>query len=203
MKFSKPDFALMRRSILAVCASALIGAATLYSSGKYAENAHQDRRNAQNMLNDARNRLSAAHQDRENMAIYPGEYGKLIGQKIIGDEQRLDWMEGLEKIRQMNLVADFRYNIAPQKIYAPKPPVDSGNFDIRYSEMKLQFDLLHEAQLLNFFDALRSDIKGWYQLEGCTLQRTGTDSGNVQTAAPLKAECSGGWITLKNRNATK
>lgn len=205
MKLSASDFPLIRRSILAVCASALISAAILYSSGKYAESARNDRRNAQNMLIDVRNRLATALQDQENMAIYAGEYGALIEQKIIGNDQRLDWMEGLEKIRQKNLVTNFRYNIAPQKIYAPQPPINSGNFDIRYSEMKLQFDLLHEAQLLNFFDALRTDIKGWYQLDGCTLQRAGAAGNeNEQTAATrLKAECSGGWITLKNRNAPK
>ena len=202
MKFSRSDFALMRRSLLAICAAALISAVTLYGSSKYVESAQKDRRNAQNMLKDARNRLATAHQDQENMAIYPGEYSELIERKIIGDDQRLDWIEGLEKIRQKNLVTDFRYNIAPQKTYAPKPPIDSGNFDIHYSEMKLQFDLLHEAQLLNFFDALRTDIKGRYQLEGCTLQRTGA-GGNETAATQLKAECSGGWITLKNRNAPK
>ncbi len=205
MKLSTSDFPLMRRSILAVCAAALISAIILYSSGEYAESARNDRRNAQNMLNDARNRLATAVQDQENMAIYAGEYGALIGQNIIGDDQRLDWMEGLEKIRQQNLVTDFRYNIAPQITYTSQPPIDSGNFDIRYSEMKLQFDLLHEAQLLNFFDALRTGIKGRYQFEGCTLQRSAAafDEDNDKPAATayLKAECSGGWITLKNRNA--
>ncbi|WP_435628431.1 hypothetical protein [Candidatus Ferrigenium straubiae] len=204
MKFSTSDFPLMRRSILTVCAAALVSTIILYSSTEYAESARNDRRNAQNMLNDARNRLATAHQDQENMAIYPTEYGALIEQKIIGDDQRLDWIEGLEKIRQKNLVADFRYSIAPQKIHAPQPPVDSGNFDIGYSEMKLQFDLLHEGQLLSFFDALRTGIKGKYQLDGCTLQRIGADSESGQTTAtPLKADCSGGWITLKNRNAPK
>lgn len=202
MKLSASDFPLIRQSVLAVCASAIISAVILYSSGKYAESTQNDRRSAQTMLNDARNRLTTARQDQQNMAIYADEYGALIEQKIIGDDQRLDWIEGLEKIRLKNLVTDFRYNIAPQKIYASQPPIDSGNFDIRYSEMKLQFDLLHEAQLLNFFAALRTDIKGWYQLEGCTLQRTGDENG--QTAATqLKAECSGGWITLKNRNPPK
>lgn len=201
MKFSASDFPLMRRSILAFCASSLISAVILYSSGEYAESTRNDRRTAQNMLNDARNHLATALQDQENMAIYAGEYGALIEQKIIGDDQRLDWMEGLERIRQKNLVTDFRYNIAPQRTYASQPPIDSGNFDIRYSEMKLQFDLLHEGQLLDFFTALHTDIKGRYQLEGCTLQRTGTDSAAPQAVMTrLKVECSGGWITLKDRN---
>ena len=199
MKFSKADFPLMRRSILALAASLAISVVVLYSSSEYAEKTQRDLRNAQNMLNDARNRLTAANEDKENMAIYAEEYGTLSENKIIGDDQRLDWMEGLEKLRRQNRVTDFRYNIAPQKIYIPQPPIDSGNFDIRYSEMKLQFDLLHEAQLVNFFTALRSQIKGHYHLEGCALQRTAADTATA-TSTHLKAECSGGWITLKNRN---
>lgn len=205
MKFSKSDFHLIRWSVLAICASLLVSAIALYSSGHYADKAQKERRNAQNILNDARNHLAAILQDRENMDIYASEYGALIENEIIGDDQRLDWMEGLEKIRRQNLVASFSYAIAPQKIYTPQPPIDSGNFDIRYSEMKLQIDLLHEEQLPDFFNALRSQIKGWYQLEGCTLQRSTTineDIDSITTAtAYIKAECSGGWITLKNRNA--
>ncbi len=202
MKLSGSDFPLIRRSLLTVCAAALVSAIILYSSGKYVESTRDDLRNAQQLLHDARNRLATAYQDQENMAIYPREYGALLEQNIIGDGQRLDWIEGLERIRQENLVTDFRYSIAPQKIYAPQLPIDSGNFDIGYSEMKLQFDLLHEGQLLDFFDALRADIKGWYQLEGCALQRTGTAGEEEQTSsARLKAECSGGWITLKKRGS--
>lgn len=205
MRLSGSDIPLMHRSILAVCASALISAAILYVSSGHVESARNSLRNAQNMLNNARSSLATALMDQENMAIYAGEYGALIEQKIIGDDQRLDWIEGMEKIRRRNLVADFRYSIAPQKPYISQPPIDSGNFDIRYSEMKLQFDLLHEAQLLDFFSALRATIKGRYQLDGCTLQRIGSatpgESNNPNAAAYLRAECSGGWITLKNRSS--
>ena len=200
MKFSKSDFPLMRWSILSFCASLAISAAILYSSGEFAERTQRDLRNAQNMGNDARNRLAAAHEDQKNMTIYADEYGALIDRKIIGDDQRLDWMEGLGKLLHQSLVMDFRYSIAPQKKYAPQPPIDSGNFDINYSEMKLQFDLLHEAQLLNFFTALHSQIKGYYQLESCALHRVSDNNISAAASAHLKAECNGGWITLKNRN---
>jgi hypothetical protein len=201
MKFTQSDFPLMRRSVLAICASIAISAIVLYSSGQYSEKTRRDLLNAQNMLNDARNRLMAAHEDQKNMAIYSNEYGTLIENKIIGDDQRLDWMEGMEKLHRQNLVTDFRYSIAPQKKYAAQLSVDKGNFDINYSEMKLQVDLLHEGQLLNFFAALRRQIKGRYQLESCTLKRVADDNTSTATSTHLKAECTGGWITLKNRNA--
>ncbi|MEO8331301.1 MAG: hypothetical protein ABI479_02635 [Gallionella sp.] len=203
MKLTKTDLPVLRWSLLAFCASALISGSILYLSSEYAEKSKIDLLNAHSMDNDARRRLAAAHEDHENMAKYTDEYGTLVKRKIIGDDQRLDWMEGLEGLRQMNLVTDFRYNIAPQKNYAPQPVFDSGNFNIHFSETKLQFELLHEAQLVDFFTALRNKLNGWYQLEGCTLQRSAPDqqAGALTAAANLKAECSGGWITLKNRNA--
>ncbi|HEX5338629.1 MAG TPA: hypothetical protein VFW53_09345 [Gallionella sp.] len=200
MKLSANDFMPMRRSLLALCAATLIGAATVYFTGQYAQQAQREREQAQARLDDARTRLANAREDSANMDAYLAEYAALERRKIVGDEQRLDWMEGLENIRQRNLVAGFGYTIAPQKSYVPPLPLDSGNFDVRYSEMKLQLELLHEAQLLAFFDALRSQINGWYQLEGCALTRI----PDAPPGAPqLKAECSGGWITLKSRSAPR
>lgn len=202
MRFTKSDLPLMRWSIAAICASVLLSSLILYSSSRYAGYKKTNLRTAQSQLKDARGRLTAAREDKENLSAYSAEYSVLEQQNIFGDDHRLDWMEGLEKLRQQNLVLDFRYNISPQKNYAPQPAIDSGNFNIHYSEMKLQFDLLHEGQLLTFFDALRRQIKGQYQLEGCTLKRTNiAENAATPMTTPVKAECSGGWITLKNRNA--
>lgn len=203
MKLSAADFRSLRWNTLALCAAVLICTIALYSSDEYVARILREQRAAQNQLNDARNRLQAAQEDQQNMMSYAEEYRTLRTFGIIGDDQRLDWMEGLEKLRQQHLVNDFRYSIAPQKNYTPQPPINSGNFDIHYSEAKLQLELLHEGQLLDFFSALRRQIKGWYQLEGCSLQRIGNDQDTTgpHSATHIKADCAGGWITLKNRNA--
>ena len=199
MKFSKADFYQLRWSLAAFLAAILVSSVILSGSSQYADATQKDQRTAQSQMNDARNRLTMATQDQESLVDFSHEYDTLEKNKLIGDDHRLDWMEGLEKIRNQNRVIDFRYSIAPQKIYAPQPAIDSGNFDIHYSEMKLQFDLRHEGQLLNFFDALRSQIQGHYQLEGCTMQRNDA-AEDTGTPMHLKGECNGGWITLKNRN---
>lgn len=202
MRFSKSDIPLMRWSLAAICASVLLSSIMIYSCIRYSDYEQLKLHTAQRQLKDARDRLTAAREDQENLSAYSAEYGVLEERNIIGDDHRLDWIEGLEKLRRQNLVLDFRYNISPQKIYTPQPAIDSGNFNIHYSEMKLQFDLLHEGQLLAFFDAMRSQIKGRYQLESCTLQRNdlAMDTATPMTT-PIKADCSGGWVTLKNRNA--
>jgi len=213
MKLSKSDLKLMRWSLLAIGLSALLSGAILFISRQYASNAANKMRTTQAQISDVRNRLTTALQDRESMSTYASEYVKWEGRNVLGDDHRLDWIEGLEKLRQQNLVSSFRYTIAPQKDYAPQPAINSGNFDIHYSEMKLQFELLHEAQLPNFFTMLRKQTMGWYQLAGCSLQRNASSlpvqldsedivADKVKSMTPqIKAECSGGWITLKNRNS--
>lgn len=202
MKFSKSDLRLLRWGIAALCLALIIAGTTFYIAEQSITQSRRALNNAQSALSQARNQLITAQQDRANMDFYMAEYAALVEEKVIGVDQRLDWMEGMEQLRQKNIVSSFSYNIAPQKTFAPVTPVDSGNFDINFSEMKLQFNLLHEGQLINFFDTLRSNIQGWYQLQGCTLQRAG--EGEI-TSNPiqLKAECNGGWITLKNRSVAQ
>lgn len=198
MRFTASDLRPIRWSLLAICSSAIVSALILYGSAQHAARVRDDHAGALQQLNDARRQLDEAHEARQNMAVYAGEYAALADLGVIGEDRRLDWMEGLENLRQQGLVTDFRYNIAPQAAYVPQPPVDSGVFDIRRSEMKLQFELLHEGQLLDFFAALRNQVKGRYLLEGCSMKRaTEADAG---AAIRLTAECDGGWITLKNRN---
>ena len=213
MKFAKSDFSLIKWSLLIFLLVLGAGSAIIMASESFIEKAQRDQREAKRQLNEARTRLATAGADRENMQTYMLEYDSLLKHNIIGNDQRLDWVEGLDRIHKQNQALgsmDFKYSIAPQKTYAPAPPLDSGNFELNQSDMTLQFDLLHEEQLLAFFDILRADVNGWFLLDHCALERSGTASLATDTdiaargpAPQLRAECAGGWFTMKNRNAPK
>lgn len=197
MNFSKDDLAEIKLSLGALVLSIVLSAALISLSGSYLENSLKESQSAQSRLNDSRMQLIAAQSDQENMSSYALEYNALLAQKVIGNEQRLDWMEGLEKLRQQGTVLDFKYTIAPQQAYAPNPPLDAGNFQLSRSSMTLQIDLLHEEQLLTLFAEMRKQLNGWFMLDGCVISRTGTDD----EIRPLKAECTGGWFTMKTKGA--
>jgi hypothetical protein len=203
MKLGKDDLRTLRKSLWGFTATLLVSGIVIYITEDIELHTKQQLRNAQNSVQAARGQLETARQDAESMDAYSIEYGALLDQKIIGEDRRLDWIEGLEAIRKQGLLNDFRYSIDPQQPYTAQPPIDSGNFDVRTSTMKLQLDLLHEGQLVDFFSALRHNSNGWYQLESCSLQRknaTATQALTIDTTAHLGAECSGSWVTLKNRN---
>lgn len=196
MSFSKDDLPFLKLSLGALALSVALAAGMITYSDSYLAQSQKARAEAQKQLTDARSLLIAAQGDQENMSSYSLEYLALQDQKVIGAEQRLDWMEGMEKLRQQGIVLDFKYTIAPQQAYAPNPPVEAGNFQLNRSNMTMQIDLLHEEQLLKFISAMRSQLKGWFMLDGCDLSRINA----AVEGSPLKAECTGGWFTMKNRN---
>jgi len=197
MIISKADLIYLKWGIGAFLLSLALGGGIIAISNKYQETSRTDRQIAQKQLAEARTQLSAAQNDQENMASYALEYNALLAQQVIGDEHRLDWIEGLEKLRLQGHVLDFKYAVAPQQSYVPNPPLDAGNFQLNRSGMTMQMDLLHEEQLLRLLTAMRTQMQGWFMIDGCSLSRTGDND----EASPLKAECTGGWLTMKNRNA--
>ena len=202
MTFSRADFPHLKWRLLTFLSALCAGGAALVSSENLVARTQREQHTAQRQLNEAHSQLAAANEDSENMQAYTLEYGELLKRNIIGDGRRLDWIEGLEKIRKQHRVLDFKYTIAPQRPYTPPPtqgkaPPDSGNFELDMSDMDLQFELLHEEQLMDFFDTLRTDTMGWFILDHCALER----SADPNATPRLKAECAGGWLTLKNRSA--
>ena len=203
MIFSKSDFPHIMWSVLIFLAVLGLGSAAIIASENSLSQAQTKQQDLHRQLNEARKQLATAEEDRDNMKTYTLEYGTLLDRHIFGSDKRLDWIEGLNDIRRQKRVLDFKYAIAPQKIFTPVPALDTGNYDLYLSTMTLQFNLLHEGQLINFFDAMHTNINGWFMMDHCNLERgsLAADPADFSSYTQLKADCSGGWLTLKNRNA--
>lgn len=195
MSFSVADIPEVKFSLSAFVISLALAAGLISFSDSYLEKAKQQRQAAQKQLNDARTQLATAQSDKENMATYQAEFEALQSQKIIGNEPRLDWSERLEKLRKQGLVIDFKYNIAPQQSYAAPAGTDPGSFTLHLSPMSLQLDLLHEMQLLQFLTEMRAQLPGWFILDQCAVSAAPPQGG------ALKADCMGGWFTMKRGSA--
>lgn len=196
MSFTAADLKDIKWSLLACCMSVGVAIGLISYSAEIQYQSLKELQNSQRQLSAARDLLVTAQNDLENMSSYQMEYDALVAQKVIGNEQRLDWIEGLENLRKQNLLPAFKYTISPQASYAPNPPLAAGNFALSLSTMTLELDLLHEAQLLKFFNQMSQQLPGWFLLESCSLFPSGKEVGGIR----LTAECTGGWFTMKNRN---
>ena len=138
MKLSRKDWPHIRMGGSAFLLSLGLGGAFILLSENYLTDAHITQRSSQQQLNEARKQLTGAREDRDNMDAYTTEYSVLLNHNILSTNQRLDWLEGLDKLKQQNHVLDFKYTISPQQNFAPNPPWDNGNFDLKQSAMTVK-----------------------------------------------------------------
>ncbi len=155
------------------------------ASAETRENARHDALRAR--LSGAAN---AADAQRRN-----ARYQDMLAHGYIGPERRLDWVERIAQIKEARRLVDVQYELAPQTAADGLP---AGGYELKASAMKLQMALLHEDDLLGFLDDLAATVPAILRVRACTVERS-TATTAAGGDAPLKADCSIDWITLRER----
>ncbi len=200
MKFSTKDLPHIRGLLLMLALALILGAVLIYVSDGVLTKAQQSKIIADREWSEALRKLERTKNEQEDLQGYYHQYQNLVEQNVIGIERRLDWIETIEKIRNQLNIFSVKYKLEPQETLNLENNSTSNSFDLHRSNMTLDFSLLHEGQLLNFFDALSEEAKGMYLLESCTLTRNDLVR-QLRFVPNLQAECTLGWITLNEKNA--
>lgn len=148
----------------------------------------------QGQLREAQTRMQRSGDEKTIIVQYVDKYRQLMNAGFVGEEQRINWVDAL---RIANTRADLfgvNYEIGVQQPYAHAAEYNPGPIALRQSPMKLEFRLLHEADLLRFIDALREQDAGLFHVDQCTMRRT--DLGVTLRYQPnITATCELTWIT--------
>ncbi len=200
MKFSTKDLPHIRGLLIMLALALILGAVLIYVSDGVLTQAQQSKIIADREWSEALRKLERTKNEQEDLQGYYHQYQNLVEQNVIGLERRLDWIETIEKIRNQLNIFSVKYKLEPQETLNLENNSTSNSFDLHRSNMTLDFSLLHEGQLLNFFDALSEEAKGMYLLENCTLTRNDLVR-QLRFIPNLQAECTLGWITLNEKNA--
>ena len=129
---------------------------------------------------------------KQKSAVFSG----LQARGVIGEEQRLEWVELLKTIRDRRRLLDLQYEIAPQRALDAAP---GSAFTFYASTMKIQLKLLHEEDLTRLLDDLRQQARALIQVKSCTVSRL--PRGSADGTAQLLADCQIDWITLRETAA--
>ena len=142
--------------------------------------------------------------DRNNQILVQHEdtFKKLKADSIIGDENRLSWVEVVQKVAESRGIASVKYNIASQT------PVDKSLLDSRYrgldvyrSVMSIEMNFIHEGDLFVMLNALRKEAKGLMTVDKCDVELINKEitEGIIGQDATdnMRASCELSWYTLK------
>lgn len=122
---------------------------------------------------------------------YHRRYQRFNELGFIGRESRLDWVETLRITSEGLELPRLSYSIEPQLgVVAPVNSILGGeNIQIRVSRMQLEMGLVHEIDLLRFFDTLQRQAPGLIKVDQCELAFLG--DANVSAGEHnLTASCA-------------
>ncbi len=193
---TQTDLQVLRTPLLALLAVAVAGAAIVYYSERLEMTARRQLAQQLAQLKAARTRLQKSGDEREIIIRYLDRYREMERIGYIGEEQRINWLDGLRLANRQADLFGVDYQIGTQRPYVYAAEYNPGQLALNQSVMRLRFRLLHEEDLLRFFNALARQGTGLFTIDQCTLRRINT-GGVIRYQPNVNAECDLSWITLR------
>ena len=195
MKLGKADFPKIQASLLAVVLAVAIGTASVLLSLQQTKAAKLANNAAAAEHNEFERKLKQVRNEESEIKEKSALFSNLQARGVIGEEQRLDWVELLKDIQDKRRLIGVEFEIAPQRALDSNP---GSNFTFYASTMKLQFKPLHEEDVIRLLGDLRSQAKALIQVKSCNVSRL--PRGSVEpggSVAQLQADCQIDWVTAR------
>lgn len=186
--------------VIALVLAIGVAAGSVYYSDTLLKEAKRQLAQQELQLREARTRLQRSGDEKEVIVRYLGGYRELQRIGFAGDEQRINWLDGLRLANERADLFGVDYQISAQAPYAQATEFKPGDIALNQSVMTVRFRLLHEEDLLRFFNTLRDAGAGLFAIDECALKRTDT-AGAIRYQPNLAAECKLSWITARPRRA--
>lgn len=196
------DLGRMKWAITLLLILSACGGGAVWSTLQMQQAGEKAAREASAARADIRAKLARARDEQAELIDKIRRFQTIKEQGYIGPEQRLDWIEAIARVKAARRIYRLEYDFAPQRPADPSVlpgGPGAGAFDIMASQMRLQVQFLHEGELLALIDDIRKSVRALIQLRSCSIERTPAGSGERNNPAPLKAECTMEWITLRER----
>ena len=173
-----------------------LGAGIVYQLDQTLSATKRELAQQQVQMREARTRLQKSGEEKELIVRYLPNYEYLQRIGFVGDEKRLNWLEGLRLSNQQAQLFGVQYQIGSQQQYPYAAELSPGQLTLHQSVMKLSFQLLHEGDLMSFLTALGKQGAGFFAVNECKLDRANT-GGSIRFQPNLRADCDIAWITLR------
>ena len=198
------DIARLRWPLILTATAVAAGAAMILASRHLVQAAETAHRQLAAQQGDLRTRISRAREEEADLRDRIALFNQLRTRGIIGQEERLDWVEQIARIKAKRRLLDLQYELSPQHavddtLLSAGPT--AGGYEFMASTMKLKMTLLHEDDLLGFLDDLRSAVHARLLVRECTIDRSVPSQDPSGLAGQLRAACTIEWITLREKKS--
>ncbi len=201
MKLDAKDFKRLQWAIAFLLLMGAVGGGSVWTALQMKKSSEKALKETTAARSDIQTKLARARDEQAELRDKIDRYQALQARGYIGPEKRLDWIEAIARIKVARRIFGLDYEFTPQR------PVESailpgggtaGGLQFMSSQMRMQAQLLHEAELINLIEEIRSSVQALIQIRSCNMQRLPPSTTDRSNSAQIKAECTLEWITLKD-----
>jgi hypothetical protein len=196
MAFDLKDLSALGKPLTAVAVVLAVGAGAIYYTDRLVKQARTALTSAHAQLAEAQKRVQQSGEERDMIAAYIGPYTALVGRGVVGEEQRLSWVDALREANTAAKLYGVEYEVGAQQPYPYAAELQATGLPVQQSLMKLKFGVLYEEDVLTFFRALQAQNVGAFSLNQCALQRASREPLRPSNSPMLQADCELAWITI-------
>ena len=193
------DWSYMKPSLVITGVLILFAMGIAFSSWIYLTN-HEDgaSRQYQEML-EANSKLSDILDDKRLFNSYFDRYQTLVDSGVIGNEQRLEWVDAVKSRIEVLKLPELFYKIKPQKKFESPDIAQSEGVSVTQSQIELTFGIYHTEDLIDLLSEMERQIAGAFYVESCKLTRIEKRFSFFKDNTNMKAVCNINWFTLHTK----
>lgn len=197
------DWRALRGSIALFAFALTLGAIVAGGAIRFHDEALRGHERQKGRLESIRSRYRTIDEQKRLIETWSPPFRALQAGGIIGEEQRLAWIETLRDVAAHVRLPSLRYRIEPRTVYEGGLDLETGGYRLFSTVVRLEAGLLHEGDLERLIRELAARDAGLYRIERCDVRRAGPSFVMRPGAVNLAAECDLRWITLARVEASR
>lgn len=205
MKLTRADLPRLQLALLAALLTIMGGSGAAYLAYDAERRAGVELAAAQKARDEIDGRFKRVRSEEAEIREKSALFNALQARGVIGDEQRLEWLELIKAISVRRRLLDVQYEIAAQRPLDSAPP-PAGAYAFYASSMRIELALLHEEDLTRLLDDLRQQAHALIQVRRCRVERLtreGDSEGGSESGAQLRGSCLIDWVTLRRTDTVE
>jgi hypothetical protein len=199
----KPEIhPVIKRSLTVFIVTLLLMVAVVIMSDMYKTRASDENTLMMREMRSWRNKIDEANKNNQILVQHEDTFKKLVEESVIGDENRLSWVEVVQNVVESRKLTSVKYDIA-SRVLLDKKLLDKKykGIDVFRSVMSLDMKLIHEGDLFVMLNALRNEAKGLVTVDKCDIELINKNINEGVIAQDdtvnMSAYCELSWYTLK------
>ena len=169
---------------------------TIAVSSTYLAHTYDARESEKRSMRIWKNKIDTAKASNEVMAENEKSYKSLLKNNIVGEENRLNWLETIQATANARGMSSVKYNVTSQRLLEDKTRQHKVlGLKVYRSNMIIDMKMAHEGDLFAILNSLKDKAKGLFTVDKCSIEHFEKTSKSSEN---MSAHCELGWYTIKS-----